>query len=146
MQGGDDIVFRTYGWDKIVNETFQKYDDGIVLVFGDDGDPNKEKNHGTHPFVTRKWMETLGYFTPPYFCSDFTDTWLNDVAEKIGRKVQVPILTEHMHPAFKKAELDNTYSDRMIKHFAEDMPGLYYSAEMEALRESDAAKLRKVML
>lgn len=143
MQCGDDIIFRTPGWDIPVKNEFEKYPDRIVLVFGDDGDPNKGKNFGTHPFVHRNWVNTLGYFVPPYFSSDFTDTWLNDLADRIGRKVQVPILTEHMHPAFKKAELDQTYNERIERHFKEDMPGLYDLKETE--RQMDAQQLRKAM-
>ena len=47
----------------------------------------RRKNFLTHGFLHRNWVETVGYFVPPYFSSDFNDTWLNEVADMIGRKI-----------------------------------------------------------
>jgi hypothetical protein len=142
MQASDDIVFRTPGWDDVVLEAFEKYWDCIAFVFGDDGDPT-HTDYGTHGFVHRRWVETVGYFVPPYFSADYTDTWLNDVADRIGRKVKVPILTEHMHFAYHKAPLDLTYAESRVRLWTDDNQGIWESREHE--RVADAEKLRAVM-
>ncbi len=143
MHCGDDIVFQTDGWDTKVKEEFAKYPDKIVLVYGDDGDPNKEKNFGTHSFIHKNWVDAVGYFVPPYFSSDFNDTWLNEVADSIGRKVKIDILTEHMHFAFRKGELDLTHAERLVRHWKDNTPALYEAKAAE--RAADAEKLKALM-
>lgn len=142
MHCGDDLVFKTEGWDTKVKQAFEKYPDKIVFVYGDDGDPAK-KHFGTHGFLHHKWAEAVGYFVPPYFSSDFNDTWLNEVADMVGRKEKIDIITEHMHPAFGKGELDLTHAERLVRHWRDKMPELYASKGDE--RKQDAEKLRKVM-
>lgn len=142
MHCGDDIVFHTQGWDTIVKQEFEKYPDRIVLLYGDDGDPNKEKNFGTHSFIHKNWVDVVGYFVPPYFSSDFNDTWLNELADGISRKVKIDIYTEHMHPAFGKAEIDLTHAERYVRHHKDNTPALYEAtaderlAAIEKLREA----------
>lgn len=139
---GDDIIMRTKGWDTIVKDTFNEYPDHIVFVYGDDG--GTATDFGTHGFIHRKWAETVGYFVPPYFSSDFNDTWLNDVAKIIRRHRRIDIYTEHMHPAFHKAELDITHQERLERHRNDRVDELYHS--MGKQREEDANKLKKEMI
>lgn len=140
--GGDDVTFRTIGWDEIVRAAFPP--DNIAFVHGHDLSPN---GHwlGTHGFLHRAWVDAVGYFLPPYFSSDYNDVWLVDVADIIDRHVYVPIVTEHWHPDFGKSEKDQTYYDRIARHVADDMDGLYRSPEMVEKRMVDAEKLRVVM-
>lgn len=144
MHCGDDIVMQTFGWDTKVKEAFNKYPDKIVLVYGDDGDPNKDKNFGTHSFLHQQWIEALGYFVPPYFSSDFNDTWLNELADAIGRKVKIDILTEHMHFAFRKGELDLTHAERLVRHWKDNTPAIYEAKADERL--ADIKKLKKRLI
>lgn len=145
MHCGDDLIFRTPGWDTKVKEMFDQYPDKIAFVYGNDGHPRPERaeSFGTHGFLHKNWVEAVGYFVPPYFSSDFNDTWLNDVAEMIGRKQYVNIITEHMHPGFEKRPFDQTDKDRMERHVKDDVKALYESKSDE--RKADAEKLRKVM-
>lgn len=142
MHCGDDIIFRTDNWDTVVKDTFNKFEDNIVFVFGNDGSPHNGK-FGTHGFIHRKWAETVGYFVPPYFSSDFNDSWLNDVARMIGRHVHIDILTEHMHPDLNKAIYDKTHLERIERHKRDNVAQLYESKGNERL--ADADKLRGVM-
>ena len=142
MQAGDDIVFRSEGWDDQVAEAFAQVPDRIVFVHGTD--LFQPLTFGTHGFVHRRWTEATGYFTPPYFSSDYGDTWLNDVANMIGRRVCLPgVVTEHLHPVTGKASWDATYLERMSRGDRDGVHGLYVSLAGE--RDSDAAKLRAVM-
>lgn len=119
MHAGDDIIFRTQDWDQIVRDKFNEYDDKIVFVYGNDGNPdyrnedNTRSVFGTHGFLHRNWVKTVGYFVPPYFTSDYNDTWLNEVARTIKRDAYVDVLTEHMHPSLGKHEWDATHQERM---------------------------------
>lgn len=141
MHCGDDIVFRTKGWDTTVKDAFSQYPDKIVFVFGDDG--HWKDTFGTHGFIHRKWAETVGHFVPPYFSSDYNDTWLNDVARAIGRHHYVDILTEHMHFAFSKGPLDQTHKDRLERH-EQDNVNLMYEMKSEE-RQQDVDKLKEVI-
>lgn len=144
MHCGDDIIFRTKGWDTKVKEAFNEYDDKIVFVFGNDGSGVHDGRFGTHGFVSREWVETVGRFVPPYFSSDYNDTWLNDVAKLIGRHHHIDILTEHMHPDLGKAEYDITHQERLKRHKQDNVELLYASLIEE--RKADADKLRQKLL
>lgn len=137
--GGDDVVFHTKGWDTKVCEAFLQYKDRIALVFGNDGDPN-HSNYGTMPFIHKNWISVLGRFVPSYFTGDFTDTWLNELADMVGRKHHIDIYTEHIHPAFGKREQDQTDKDKWDKHVSGDMPKVYLDTSME--RIEDGKKLK----
>ena len=91
---GDDIVFRTREWDTLVAQAFEAVPDRILLVYGRDG--IQDQNLSTHGFVHRRWVDTLGYLCPPYFSSDWNDTWLFDVAGAIGRAL---LSAGHVHRA-----------------------------------------------
>lgn len=143
MQMGDDVVFKTPGWDVMVEEEFAKWPDKLVLVHGDDLDTNFRSRFGTHSLVHRKWVETLGYFIPPYFSSDNGDRWLMAIADFLGRRKFLPFVTEHMHFRTGKAELDSTYRERLARHEADNPNELYN--KMFAERLVDIEKLHKVI-
>lgn len=142
MHCGDDIVFLTPGWDQCVRREFARSEDKVLFVHGDDLGPNG-KVFGTHGFVHRRWVETLGYFVPPLFSSDWNDVWLNEIADAIGRRVLIPIETEHLHYTFGKAERDQTHHDREERGARDDVVALYKRTGKE--RKRDAEKLRRVM-
>lgn len=140
MHSGDDLIFRSKNWDSYILDAFAKYEDKIVLVGGNDGSGVHDGKFFTHGFIHRNWVNTVGYFVPPYFSSDYNDTWLNDVARKINRWYYVPeVLTEHMHPAFNKGPMDQTHQDRAARHRRDNVAELY--DRTHNLRMSDADKL-----
>ena len=140
MHCGDDIVFQTNGWDDKVMDAFNKSKDKIVFVHGNDGYWNER--FGTHGFLHKNWVNVCGYFVPPYFSSDYNDTWLNDVSNILNRRVHVDIYTEHMHPAFGKAKFDSNHLDRLERHRKDNVDGLYHSEKMVKKRSEDAEKLK----
>lgn len=142
MQGNDDIIFKTPAWDETIEGEFSKSSDKILLVHGGDGGNCKE-NFGPHPFVHRRWFNILGYFTPPYFSSDYGDTWVNDVANMIGRRKYVPIEVEHRHFLYNKAEVDSTTIERLTRGGADNVEKLY--SDLLPERESDARKLKAML-
>lgn len=142
MQCGDDIVFRTPGWDVRVEETFGRYPDRIVFVYAEDLYPTTW--HGTHGFVHRRWIDAVGYFLPPHFSCDWSDVWLNQVASALGRIVYLPdVITEHMHVTLGKAAYDRTHDERIHRGRRDNVLDLYYQLAPERAR--DVEKLRTVM-
>lgn len=139
MHCGDDIVFRSDHWDSIVLNEFEQVPDKILLVYGRDG--FQDEKLGTHSFIHRNWVDTVGYFVPPYFSSDYNDTWLNEVAVALGRRKYVPeIYTEHMHPAAGKGTLDITHQERLARHTRDNVENIYASKQDE--RYADVKKLQ----
>jgi hypothetical protein len=142
MHCGDDIVFRTDGWDARVAAEFERFPDRIAFVHGEDG--VQGGRIGTHGFLHRNWVDALGYFVPPYFSSDFNDLWLSEVADALGRRVYLPdVYTEHMHPVVGKAPLDQTHQDRLTRHQTDRVEQRY--RDLAAERAADVAKLRAVV-
>nr|QBK88764.1 MAG: glycosyl transferase family 2 [Mimivirus LCMiAC01] len=135
MLCGDDVIFRTKNWDTIIRNEFNKYIDKILLVFGDDGFQHEKM--AILPFVHRKWIEISGFFIPPYFVSDYCDTWLNDVSIRINRRVYIPkIYTEHMHFVCGKAKIDQNTRDRQIRHRQKNPEHLYKTLINERIEQA----------
>lgn len=142
MLCGDDIRFRTADWDLRVHQEFSLCPDRLVLVHGRDG--IQDAKVATHPFLHRRWVETVGYFVPPLFASDWNDMWLTEVADALGRRRYLPdIYTEHLHPAAGKYYLDQTHLERLARHSFWDCDRLYRETGTE--RSEDIAKLRAVI-
>lgn len=142
MQCGDDIRFRTIDWDRAVSEQFDTHRDKILLVHGRDG--IQDDRVATHGFLHRRWMETVGYFVPPIFASDYNDLWLTEVADALGRRVYLPaVYTEHMHPVAHKAEYDLTHQERLTRHREQDCDALYRNTADQ--RATDVARLWSVI-
>lgn len=142
MQLGDDIRFRSVDWDDLIAAEFDKYDDRILLVHGRDG--IQDDKVATHGVIHRRWVETLGYFVPPIFASDYNDMWLTEVADAIGRRRYLPdVYTEHLHPVAGKGEWDITHQERMERHRAENCDALW--ANTADRRALDIGKLEHAM-
>lgn len=140
---GDDNIFKTFGWDRYFIHEFSNYPDKILFTHGLDGGPHDATGFGTHGMIHKNWVETVGYFVPPYYVSDFNDTWLNEVANMIGRHTQIrDVMVEHLHPNFGKAELDITHQERLERHHSTNVDALYLSEEHQHLRRLDAEKLQ----
>lgn len=142
MACGDDVVFRTAGWDTQVCAAFAAVDDRIVLVHGDD------LVHGprlaTHPFLHRRWINAVGYLVPDGFSADHTDTWVQEVADALGRRRYLPdVVTEHLHPIVGKARLDDTHRQRLARDRCDNNAAAY--AARAAERGRDVAILRALL-
>lgn len=140
LHTGDDIVFKTSNWDALFVKPFEESDDKILFVHGDDKGP-RGREFGTHGMVHKNWTDTVGRFVPPYFASDWCDAWFNDVANALGRRRFVPVVTEHFHPIWGKAEWDLTHQERMHRHATEDCDGIYAAKAPE--RIEDVRKLQE---
>lgn len=134
----DETIYRTVGWDTSVINAFVNWPDRIGLVYGRDG--IHDQNLATHGFITRAWVNAVGYFVPPYFSSDYNDLWLHEVAQSVGRLRFLPdVFTEHMHPAVGKGQLDQTHQDRLARHGQDGVDGLWN--QLLPKRSEDVGKL-----
>jgi hypothetical protein len=135
----DDVIFRTWRWDMEIREAFRKVPDRIACVHGRDG--IHDGNMATLGFYSREWIAALGYFMPPYFVSDYNDTWLSTCADAVGRRFFIPeMYIEHMHPAVGKGPMDQTHQDRLTRHRQDNVDRLYLS--LQPKRDEDVMKLR----
>jgi hypothetical protein len=108
IMGNDDLVYRTPGWDTIVESESNKFPDDIYCMWMEDL-INGEK-HCAFPIVSKKWYTTLGYFTPGVFNFGYNDTWVFDIAKRVGRTHFIPnAVNEHMHFTTGKSTMDDTY-------------------------------------
>jgi len=143
MYAGDDLEFISSGWDSIVRNCFRSVPDKILLVHGDDLGQNPKKL-ATHGFLHRTWVDTVGYFIPPYFPADWADTWLTQVADRIHRRWLVPELhIEHKHYAWGKGTIDQTHEERIARLKSENLGSRYRRLRPE--RRLDAKKLKAQM-
>lgn len=102
MLASDDIVPVTPGWDDRVREAFQKWPDRIGMVYTDDG--LRHDLMGPHPFVSREWLDAVGYYLPDGFMHQCIDTWIREVATRIGRVQYLgDVLLQHLHHVNRKA-------------------------------------------
>lgn len=137
MFGADDIVFGNSLWDLVVQDEFDKFEDKILLVYGNDGFQNGRI--ATHGFIHRYWMELVGYVLPPKLASAYTDEWVTDLAIRVGRNKYLPnLMVEHLHPAAGKAPTDETYQKRI--EVAGDIGAYYKSLEPDRVRDAETLK------
>ena len=133
---GDDVLFYPEGWDKLVVEAFNRFEDKICYVHGD------EEGYGAHGFVHKNWINAVGRFVRE-FPSGYVDNWLNDMANIVNRRVYIPITIDHLHVLNGRAENDDTYISVMSMR-SEGMM-LYGTWKGQGLLEEDARKLREAM-
>lgn len=129
---GDDFLFRTPGWDTLVIEEFNKSDDKLILVYGDD--KYNYTGVATHGFISRNWIDILGYIMPKDFEGDYGDTWVTDIADKLGRKILLDVTFEHMHYCAGKSLKDRTYIEKEEK--------TYYCAHPSHIKYQDRTNER----
>lgn len=145
IMGNDDIVFATEGWDVRLEQEAAKYSDDIYCLFFHDTVHNNP-TFCAFPMVSRKWYETLGYFTPGVFDFQYNDTWISDLADRIGRKRKISdVVMEHRHWKTKKGKTDGTQEHDIARYTLKTDGLIYDRSDMVAKRIADAEKLRKVM-
>ena len=143
MLCADDVIFKTPGWDLVVNRAYAECPDKILCCYGNDGSPNG-LNFATLPFVSRRWVEILGQFTPDGYSSDFCDSHVQDIADMIGRKKLLPIETLHAHWLWGKAEKDEVYEENLARNERDNNTQRYVERLPERIREAE--KLREAMI
>lgn len=101
---GDDVLFRTPGWDAIVEKTLET----PGIAYGDD--LIHGEGHPTAVFMSSVIARSLGWLAMPAV----RHQWADDAWKRLGQELDclrymALVLVEHMHPAVGKAEMDPTY-------------------------------------
>jgi hypothetical protein len=144
MYAGDDIVLSTKNWDQIVRNEFEKVEDKICVVYGNDNATHGQ-SIAIHAFLHRNWVNAVGCWVPagrglPY------DVWITELGRNLDRLIYLPALEiEHLHyrQGEGKAEFDETYK---IVHSAARswMPKITYKL-LKRERRIDFILLSEVM-
>lgn len=112
MMCADDLLFRTTGWDDDVRSVFEIWPDRIGMVYADDGIHGQRL--ATHSFISKEWVDAVGYYLPDSLHGDFVDNFLHTLANGVGRVAYLPrVYIEHLHPLVHKAAMDDTYDYRL---------------------------------
>ncbi|MFH1868396.1 MAG: hypothetical protein ABH843_05450 [Candidatus Omnitrophota bacterium] len=141
----DDQVYVDYGWDDRLDEEVRKFPDDIFCMWFNDSNVGGE--HSCFPIVSRRWVQTLGYYSPGIFKFLHIDTWIWDIARKINRLHYIPdVLVEHLAWEHKKAALDNTTQrHRAGAHSKDGLKDGLLLEKTDPQRVDDAKKLKAVI-
>jgi len=141
MAASDDIVFRTPGWDEKVRHAFKMFPDRMLVAYTNDG---RDRDKCEHFFVSRAWMQAVGWFMWPGFSHFCADEMVERVGRKAGRTLFLrDVVTEHMHFKYGKADKDETYaSKRRIDISAQDQALLI---ELDPEVHAAAARVTRVI-
>lgn len=132
MMTNDDIVYETPGWDNIIEKERGRFPDDIFVMWFND--TLRKGKLATFPIVSRKWYETVGYFTPGVFEFYWNDTWIYDMGKQLGRLHYLgEVINRHLHKGTSAAQKEVMKRD-----------GATFSDLVEQ-RGADIEKLRKVM-
>lgn len=118
---GDDNVVRTLGYDEIVYEEFDKYQDKIILLYGSD---LYNKDNATFGFVSSEFIRlNNNRLFDRQYSGDYCDTDLSDVFRQIGRFiVREDLVIEHLHYCINKSSVDSTYNDKNRRCYGQYPP------------------------
>jgi hypothetical protein len=105
----DDMRFIQPGFDLKIIEHFEKYFldlDGVIHY----PDGNVNQLLMTMSIMGKTYFDRFGYIYHPSYTSLFCDNEATDVAKILGKyKFINEQLFEHLHPAFRKSEMDEQY-------------------------------------
>ena len=109
IMGNDDLIYKTVRWDSKLMARLLELDNPYYLSWFNDG--INGNRHCAFPVITREWYETLGYFSPGIFNFGYNDTWVYDIAKRVGKlNYMNEILVEHLHFSVGKSNMDDTYA------------------------------------
>lgn len=137
---GDDVVFRTPGWDRIVETTLAT----PGIAYGDD--LIHGQNHPSAVFMSSAIAKALGWLALPAT----THQWADDGWKRLGQQLGVlrfmpDVIVEHEHPAVNKAPWDATYAavfdDARAKADYEGFTAWMETGQLEA----DVERAREVL-
>lgn len=101
---GDDVIFRTPGWDQRVAETLAT----PGIAYGDD--LIHGVNHPSAVFMSTTIVRALGWLALPATRHQWADDGWKRLGQRTGLLRFMPdVVIEHMHPAVGKAAFDATY-------------------------------------
>lgn len=95
MHLSDDQEYITPDWNALICEVAFKYNNLPTAFKVDEGRSKLE-----HPIVNRAWIQRIGYLYPEDLQHLYCDTFIESVAAKAGRLVEIPTV-KILHHKFK---------------------------------------------
>ncbi|CPV55641.1 Aspartyl/Asparaginyl beta-hydroxylase [Mycobacteroides abscessus subsp. abscessus] len=147
LMANDDQLYVDYAWDAAldsrVGELTRLHPDAVLCLYFDAG--QYPEGGPDFPILTRRWYDTVGYFTPTIFQQWEVEQWLFDIAERLGRLFSVPgIFVEHRHYQDYKSPFDATYQrHRMSREGSMADHALFLRTEQ--MRAEEVHKLQCVI-
>ena len=108
--GSNDEEWITPGWDRLL---FERWEEDPFLCLYTNDRPGKNTG-GRAPCITREWYDVAGYY-PSHFHHWHADTWVTEIAERVGRLRHVPeVSIVHHHPKSRlgTGKMDDVYAKR----------------------------------
>lgn len=107
MLSADDIIFSTPGWDQALLEHYDNLKEKVHVYSLQD---SRDADGTPHPFVTREYIEALGYAFPPIFLHWWVDSWTVAIGKSCGVFTHLKdYLLIHDKPS-DRGQLDETHS------------------------------------
>lgn len=111
----DDTRMRTFGWDVTILERLTRKPG---LLYGRDGIQNERLC--THPFISSKVIQAVGYVQPPQLYHYYGDNFWGSILGALGAIQYCPdIFTEHFNAMARGLEQDKT-TQVEIAHWKSD--------------------------
>lgn len=134
---GDDMAFRTKGWDARILEQFSPSKcpaDNIKMVHCND--LKRKEKLAVNLFIHRDYMKHTGYFMREEFKINWIDLWLHQIYSSIGRRTYLPdVVIEHLHWSLGKMPVDS-----VVKNLKRDCHVSESSKTWEALYQERLAE------
>ena len=134
---GDDMVFKTRGWETKILEEFTNNcpKDNIKMLHCNDG------RHGSkiavNLFVHKRYIELTGYLMREEFMVDFIDIWLQQIFKSLNRIVyRGDILIEHNHWSFRKSIKDGVANNLRGNNYPEISQRMWVDLLEERIKEA----------
>jgi hypothetical protein len=138
---GDDHLFRTIGWDTMIDDVLEKHPG---VAYGNDG--FQGQNVPTAAFVSTKVVKALGWLALPGAHHLFIDNTWKVLGEQLESLHYLPYVSiEHMHPAAGKGPMDEGYA-------ANNAPSMYehdgqaFQAWLNGPMVDDIARVKAALL
>ena len=139
MLAGDEVQFKTRGWDSLIIQCKDKHPDGIFVIAAYDDRGSHTYDRCTQPFVTKEWARALGYHWNPAFIHWNIDEYTGELCKAIDRFIFLKDVV------IKCTKIKDPTGARLRK------PGLFnrdkwvFDKLMQNNLESDITKLRKAI-
>ena len=142
---GDDMIFRTNGWDTKILAEFNETNlpnDKLKLVHCWDGFQGEKLT--VNAFVHRKYYEIMGYFCRPEFLINYSDSWMMQSFKTFNRIKYLPdVYIEHNHWIFGRRPKDST-ANRMLADNHDKLSDDLW-AKLAPQRKEEILKLSKYL-
>ena len=140
MLCADDVIFETEGWDERVEAEFAAVPDEILMVYTASGHDNRP----ILPFVSKRWVDIVGEFTPHDYQGWMADEFIWAIAAELRRVVYLDDVMIRHHQ-FERP--DETYSTaqtrRLMQGGLEGMRRRFYSPGEVERRDRHVNALRQ---